>query len=155
ALTLIERHRITHTSVVPTIALRWIEFAERRGANLSTLHVLQVGGARLAEEVARKVRPVLGCRLQQVFGMAEGLLNFTRIEDDEETIVSTQGLPMCPDDELRFADENGVDVAAGSPGELLVRGPYTIRGITGLPSTTARIYARRLLSIWRRSAKIA
>src|SRR5437899_13019907 len=111
-MTLIERHGITHPSVVPTIALRWIEFAERRGASLSTLHVLQVGGARLAEEVARKVRPVLGCRLQQVFGMAEGLLNFTRIEDDEETIVSTQGLPMCPDDELRFADENEIGRAS-------------------------------------------
>ena len=140
ALKLIERHRITHTSVVPTIALRWIEFAERRGASLSTLHVLQVGGARLAEEVARKVRPVLGCRLQQVFGMAEGLLNFTRIEDDEETIVSTQGLPMCPDDELRFADENGVDVAAGSPGELLVRGPYTIRGYYRAAEHNARAF---------------
>ena len=28
----------------------------------------------LADEVARKIKPVLGCTLQQVFGMAEGLL---------------------------------------------------------------------------------
>src|SRR5262249_16744449 len=107
ALKLIEHQRITHTSVVPTIALRCIEFAEARGIDLSSLRVLQVGGARLAEEVARKVRGVLGCRLQQVFGMAEGLLNYTRLDDDEETIVSSQGLPMCPDDELRFVNQDG------------------------------------------------
>src|SRR5207249_3544134 len=95
ALKLIERERITHTSVVPTIALRWIEFPDVRRIDLSSLRVLQVGGARLAEEVARKIRPVLGCRLQQVFGMAEGLLNYTRLDDDEELIVSSQGLPMC------------------------------------------------------------
>ncbi len=38
-------------------------------------------GARLADEVARTVRPVLGATLQQVFGMAEGLLNYTRLDD--------------------------------------------------------------------------
>ncbi|PYS01052.1 MAG: 2,3-dihydroxybenzoate-AMP ligase [Acidobacteria bacterium] len=140
AFKLIERQRITHTSVVPTIALRWIESAETRRTDLSSLRVLQVGGARLAEEVARKVRPVLGCRLQQVFGMAEGLLNYTQLDDDEETIVSSQGLPICPDDELRFVNEEGEEVPSGSPGELLVRGPYTIRGYYQAPEHNARAF---------------
>ncbi len=140
ALKSIERQQITHTSVVPAIALRWIEFAEVRGADLTSLRVLQVGGARLPEEVARKVRTVLGCRLQQVFGMAEGLLNYTRLDDDEETIVSSQGLPMCPDDELRFVGDDGEEVPAGSPGELLVRGPYTIRGYYQASEHNARAF---------------
>ena len=140
ALRLMERERITHTAVVPTIALRWIESLPAVGADVSSLRLLQVGGARLAEEVARKVRPVLGCQLQQVFGMAEGLLNYTRLDDPEELVVSTQGYPMCPDDELRFVDEEGNDVPDGAPGELLIRGPYTLRGYYDAVEHNARSF---------------
>ena len=142
ALKMIERERITHTAVVPTIALRWIESPVARSVNLSSLRVLQVGGARLAEEVGSKIQPVLGCTLQQVFGMAEGLLNFTRLDDAEDLIVSSQGYSMCSDDELRFVDENGKDVPDGSPGELLVRGPYTLRGYYDAPEHNARSFTK-------------
>ncbi|WP_017531491.1 AMP-binding protein, partial [Pelosinus sp. HCF1] len=77
---------------------------------------------------ARRVKPAFGCMLQQVFGMAEGLVNYTRLDDSEETIVSTQGRPMSKYDEIRIVDEDDVDVEPGSVGQLLTRGPYTIRG---------------------------
>jgi 2,3-dihydroxybenzoate-AMP ligase len=57
-----------------------------------------VGGAKLNPEPARRIRPTLGCQLQQVFGMAEGLLNYTRLDDPEDEIVETQGRPCSPDD---------------------------------------------------------
>jgi 2,3-dihydroxybenzoate-AMP ligase len=60
--------------------------------------------------------------------MAEGLVNYTRLDDSEETIVSTQGRPMSKYDEIRVVDEDDVDVEPGSVGLLLTRGPYTIRG---------------------------
>jgi salicylate---CoA ligase len=92
------------------------------------MQLLQVGGARLADELARKVRPVLGARLQQVFGMAEGLLNYTRLDDPDEVICTTQGRPLSPDDEVRLVDQSDRDVRDGEPGSLLTRGPYTPRG---------------------------
>jgi 2,3-dihydroxybenzoate-AMP ligase len=125
---LIERERVTVTAVVPALAIRWIEAPERKRYDLSSLRVIQVGGARLAPEAARRVEPVLGACLQQVFGMAEGLLNYTRLDDPEEVIVETQGRPLCPDDEVLLVDEDGQPVPEGSPGELLTRGPYTLRG---------------------------
>ena len=66
--------------------------------------MLQVGGARLADEMARQVRPVLGATLQQVFGMAEGLLNYTRLDDPDEVICATQGRPLSAGDEVRIVD---------------------------------------------------
>jgi 2,3-dihydroxybenzoate-AMP ligase len=88
---------VTHTAVVPAVAGRWLEHADQHGtAQLSSLRVLQVGGSRLADDLARRIRPVLGTTLQQVFGMAEGLLNFTRLDDPEDVICTTQGRPMCP-----------------------------------------------------------
>ncbi|WP_285505337.1 (2,3-dihydroxybenzoyl)adenylate synthase [Actinokineospora sp. NBRC 105648] len=125
---LIERERVTITGVVPPIALLWLDAAPRHTADLSSLRVLQVGGAKFAEAAARRVRPELGCALQQVFGMAEGLVNYTRLDDDEDLVAISQGSPISPDDELRLVDDEDVEVAPGEVGHLLTRGPYTIRG---------------------------
>jgi 2,3-dihydroxybenzoate-AMP ligase len=124
----IERQRVTITSVVPTVAQLWLEAAEWVEADLSSLRTLQIGGARLRPEVAARIEPVLGCRLQQVFGMAEGLLSMTRRDDDRDVVVETQGRPVSPYDEVRIVDEQDREVPAGVTGELLARGPYTLRG---------------------------
>ena len=140
---------VTHTAVVPAVAGRWLEHAASRAneaggadaaSQLATLRVLQVGGARIADELARKVEPVLGARLQQVFGMAEGLLNYTRLDDPDEVICTTQGRPLSPADEVRLADEQDRDVPAGEPGSLLTRGPYTPRGYYRAPEQNARSF---------------
>jgi 2,3-dihydroxybenzoate-AMP ligase len=128
AFPLIEREGVTITALVPPLALIWLEAVSSRHYDLSSLKVLQVGGAKFSEEAARRVKPAFGCMLQQVFGMAEGLVNYTRLDDSEETIVSTQGRPMSKYDEIRVVDDDDVDVAPGSIGQLLTRGPYTIRG---------------------------
>jgi 2,3-dihydroxybenzoate-AMP ligase len=107
---------------------------------VASLRVLQVGGARLADELARRVRPVFGATLQQVFGMAEGLLNYTRLDDPDDVICTTQGRPICPDDEVRLVDEFDRDVPLGEPGSLLTRGPYTPRGYYRAPEHNARAF---------------
>lgn len=128
AFPLIERERVTHTALVPPLVTLWLNACEWERPDLSSLALLQVGGSALDPKLAARVRPTLGCRLQQVFGMAEGLLCYTRLDDPEEVILHTQGRPLCIDDEVRLVDGNGRDVPAGEAGELLVRGPYTIRG---------------------------
>ncbi|MBB2910630.1 2,3-dihydroxybenzoate-AMP ligase [Streptosporangium becharense] len=128
AFPLIERERVTVTALVPPLALVWLRAAARTSHDLSSLRLLQVGGAKLAAETARQVRPVLGCRLQQVFGMAEGLVNYTRADDPDDIVETTQGRPISPHDELLVVDPAGRPVAPGDVGELLTRGPYTIRG---------------------------
>ncbi|MQA16338.1 MAG: AMP-binding protein [Pseudonocardiaceae bacterium] len=135
----IETERITHVCAVPTTAQRWIA-AHDGSDDLSSLQVLQVGGARMPPEHARRVRPALGATLQQVFGMAEGLLNYTRLDDPEGVICETQGRPMCPDDEIRIVDESGADVPDGEPGLLLTRGPYTPRGYYRAAEHNARAF---------------
>lgn len=128
AFALIEKERVTITAVVPPIALIWLEAKESRNNDLSSLQVLQVGGAKFSAEAAKRVRPVFQCTLQQVFGMAEGLVNYTRLEDSEELIIHTQGKPMSSYDEIRIVDDNDCEVKPGEVGHLLTRGPYTIRG---------------------------
>jgi 2,3-dihydroxybenzoate-AMP ligase len=140
AFALIARYRVTITAVVPPLALLWIEAAEHPHPDLSSLRVLQVGGAKLAIEVARRVQPALGCRLQQVFGMAEGLVNYTRLDDPESIVTETQGRPISPDDEVRIVDDQDNPVPDGTPGHLLTRGPYTIRAYHNAPEANSRAF---------------
>ena len=130
---------VTVAAAVPAVAQRWLAHAAEVGPPAS-LELLQVGGARLADELARRVRPVLGATLQQVFGMAEGLLNYTRLDDPDDVICSTQGRPLSPGDEVRIVDEAGRDLPDGEPGALLTRGPYTPRGYYRAPEQNARAF---------------
>lgn len=125
---LIEQERATMVSLVPPLALAWLAAARSTRFDLTSLEVMQVGGSKLVEEAARRIRPELGCQLQQVFGMAEGLVNYTRLDDPEELVITTQGRPISPDDELLLLDDAGAPVPEGEPGNLWTRGPYTIRG---------------------------
>ncbi|MBS9475923.1 (2,3-dihydroxybenzoyl)adenylate synthase [Ancylobacter radicis] len=140
AFPLIARERVTITGLVPPLALLWLQAAPTTTHDLSSLQVLQVGGAKFLPESARRVRPVLGCTLQQVFGMAEGLVNYTRLDDPDEIIVETQGRPISDADEVLILDDAGHPVPEGEAGNLLTRGPYTIRAYHNNDGANARAF---------------
>lgn len=127
AFPLIQREQVTITTLMPSILTLWLETVEFFDADLSGV-LMQVGGARLEPTTARQVLTKLGSRLTHWFGMAEGFLSYTRLDDPEETIINTQGRPLSPLDEVRVVEDSDVDVAPGGLGNLLVRGPYTLRG---------------------------
>ena len=137
---LIAREGVTLTGLVPPLALLWLQAAPRTKHDLRSLQVLLVGGAKFMAEAAARVRPVLGCTLQQVFGMAEGLVNYTRLDDPEDIITTTQGRPISPDDEVLVLDDAGAPVPEGEPGNLYTRGPYTIRAYHDDPAANARSF---------------
>ncbi|MET9320074.1 AMP-binding protein [Streptomyces sp. NPDC003038] len=139
-LPVIGRERVTITSVVPATAQLWLDALPTVQADLSSLRLVQIGGAPLPRATAERIGPELGCRLQQVFGRAEGLLTLTRLADPDETVLTTQGRPLSPDDEIRIVDVDGKDVPDGEAGELLARGPYTLRGYYRAPDHNARSF---------------
>ncbi|RNF35942.1 (2,3-dihydroxybenzoyl)adenylate synthase [Paracoccus methylarcula] len=130
---LIAEHGVTVTALVPPLAVLWLETAREP----LSLELLQVGGAKINPATARRIGPELGCRLQQVLGMAEGLICYTRLDDPEQRIIHTQGRPMSEYDEVRVVRSDGVEAAPGETGELQTRGPYTIRGYFNRPDVDA------------------
>jgi 2,3-dihydroxybenzoate-AMP ligase len=131
---IIARERITHLPCVPAIAMALAELALPERAQLEPLRVITVGGARLQEHTARALRRMLpALKIQQVFGMAEGLLCYTRLDDPDEITFTTQGRALSPADEIRVVTADGIDAPAGEVGELWCRGPYTIRGYYRAP----------------------
>ncbi|MHA7304884.1 (2,3-dihydroxybenzoyl)adenylate synthase [Arthrobacter sp. TMN-49] len=136
---LIEHEQVTHVPLVPPLALAWTRAAQNSKAVLSSLDTIAVGGAKFLPEAAVALQRVMGVRLQQVFGMAEGLVCYTRAGDDAQTVATTQGRPMSEADQVLIVDGDGKAVADGEAGDLLTRGPYTIRGYYKAPehNTTA------------------
>lgn len=138
---LIEREHITHIELVPAVLIRWINDPHIGKYDLSSLRVINTGGQKLQPEVKRRAEELIpSCKVQEVFGMAEGLLCFVRLDDPDEIRLETVGRPVCSDDELKLVDENDNEVPLGEIGELLVRGPYTLRGYFRVPEYNARTF---------------
>ncbi|GGL51447.1 (2,3-dihydroxybenzoyl)adenylate synthase [Planomonospora parontospora] len=136
---LIESERVTVTGLVPSLALLWVEAASWSPHDLSSLRLVQVGGAGVSPQLARDVGERLG-RVQQSFGMAEGLLSQSPPDDPPELLATAQGRPLSEHDEVRIVDEKGDELPPGEVGELLVRGPYTIRGYFRAEEHNARAF---------------
>lgn len=140
AFAAIAEHGVTVTALVPALAKLWAQACDWEPVTPKSLRLLQVGGARLEPDDARSIRAALTPGLQQVFGMAEGLLNYTRLGDPPEVVDHTQGRPLCADDELRVVDGAGDPVEPDEEGELLVRGPYTLNGYFRAERDNARSF---------------
>jgi 2,3-dihydroxybenzoate-AMP ligase len=138
---LIQRHRVTHIHLVPALLIRWIDDPSITEYDLSSLRVIQSGGQRLQPEVRlRAERALPGCFIQENFGMAEGLIMFVRSSDPPDVRRETCGRPASPDDEVLLVDLDGQVVPDGEPGELIVRGPYTLRGYFRSPEHNAKAF---------------
>ena len=137
----IAAHRVTVTALVPALARLWAQACEWEPHPPATLRLLQVGGAKLNPEDAHHIRATLTPGLQQVFGMAEGLLCYTRLNDSPDIVCNTQGRPLSAADEVRVVDDAESDVMAGEEGQLLVRGPYTLNGYFRAERDNARAFS--------------
>lgn len=138
---LIERHSVTHVELVPTLLIRLLNDPLLKQYDLSSVRIINTGGQKFQPEVKRRTEELLpNCKVQEVFGMAEGLLCYVRLDDPDELRYETAGRPVSPGDEIRLVDDEGNDVPDGEIGELLVRGPYTLRGYFRAPEHNARTF---------------
>jgi long-chain acyl-CoA synthetase len=137
----VERERVTHTVLVPTMINLLIQFADLGKYDLSSLERIGYGGSPIAPELIHRTRDVLpGRQLTQVYGLTEtGFL--TGLQDHEHTQerLTSCGRP-CPGIELRVVDDAGKDVEAGQPGELVARGANVTRGYWNNPEETTRAF---------------
>ena len=140
-LPLIEREQVTHLELVPALIIRWLEDPILEQTDLSSVRVVNSGGQKWQPETKVRTEETFpNGKVQEVFGMAEGLLFFPRLDDPTDVRIETVGRPVSPDDEVRLVDDDGNDVAFGEMGELVCRGPYTLRGYFNVPEHNARVF---------------
>ena len=133
----VERERVTHTVLVPTMINLLTQFADLGKYDLSSLERIGYGGSPIAPELIHRTRAVLpGRQLTQVYGLTEtGFL--TGLQDHEHTPdrLTSCGRP-CPGIELQVVDDAGKQVEAGEHGELVARGANVTRAYWNNPDET-------------------
>lgn len=137
---LVEKERVTFIQAAVPLVVNWLNDPALDRFDVSSLKVVQQGGARLSSELRDRLRKRLGCQFQEDYGTAEGLLNMTRLDDPDDIVLHSSGAPVCADDEIKVLDEQGNEVPDGEVGELVTRGPYTIRGYYNAPQINARAF---------------
>jgi len=136
----VERERVSViASVVPLIA-GWLDSEVPKRFDLTSLKVIQNGGARLAPELRTRLASRFGCTPQEIYGTAEGLINMTRLDDDQDLLLESSGAPVSEHDEIKVLDDDDHEVPDGQTGELVTRGPYTIRGYYNAPEKNAEAF---------------
>ncbi len=137
---LIQDWRVTVVAAVVPLIINLLNSDLYQQYDLSSLRVVQNGGARLPTELRMRLRERLHCTPQEIYGTAEGLINMTRLDDSEDMLLNSSGAPVSDLDEIRVVDDDGHDVPDGVPGELVTRGPYTIRGYYMAPEKNAEAF---------------
>ena len=137
---LIEQHRVTLVPAAVPLVTSWLNSEVPARHDLGSLKIVQNGGARLAPELRRRVREQWGCVPQEIYGTAEGLINIVPLDAPDELMMESSGRPVCDEDEIKVVDLDGNELPDGEAGELLTRGPYTIRGYYDAPQTNAAAF---------------
>jgi len=130
---MVEREGVTVLAAAVPLISNWLHDGVAGRFDLSSLEVVQNGGARLPPELRARLRAAFGCTPQEIYGTAEGLINMTRLDDPDDVLLESSGSPVSEHDEIRVVDDTDRDVPDGTSGELLTRGPYTIRGYYDAP----------------------
>lgn len=96
------------------------------------------GGASMHHAVVARWEKTVGAPLIEGYGLTEAspVVCFQPLNGRREP--DTIGIP-APMTDVRFVDDEGRDVAAGEPGELLVRGPQVMQGYWQRPDETAQV----------------
>ncbi len=125
----IEKFGATVLPATPAFLIGLLDSPARKNHDLASLTQAIVGGQRMLPELFDRLRAAFPhINPIQVFGMAEGLTNLVHPDDPEEVKRETQGRPATTGDEIKIVDEEDAEVPVGAIGELITRGPYTIRG---------------------------
>lgn len=140
ALELTMRHRVLQFGGTPVV---WEQMAkllpEVEGHDFSHLRFAMVGGGRLSEKlIATYQRYGINVRLAYGLTEAGGTVSFPRLEDvTAHPGTSGDGGVFA---EVKAVRRDGGTCNAGEAGELMIRGPFSMRQYWNEPKKTAEVF---------------
>jgi long-chain acyl-CoA synthetase len=122
-LALIEKHRVTHTHMVPTMFHRLLSLPEevRKRHDLSSLIQVLHGAAPCPVQIKQRLIEWLGPIVSEYYGATEGFGSLV----DSATWLQKPGTVGKPADadHLRILDDDGNPVPAGTTGTVYMKAP--------------------------------
>jgi long-chain acyl-CoA synthetase len=157
----IERERITHAVLVPTMLDMLLRVLDERPADLSSLRNVQYAASPISPELQRRALERFECELAQFYGMTETAPTVTHCtpedhrrgaagEEPYRTRLRSMGAPV-PGVQVQVRDADGAELPAGEIGEIWVRGPNVMLGYWERPEATEAA----LVDGWYRSGDAA
>ncbi|MET7353903.1 class I adenylate-forming enzyme family protein [Streptomyces mirabilis] len=135
---LVEQERPTFFSAVPTIYSMLAALPDHVRPDTSSLRFGVCGAAPASAELLTRFETRYGFPLVEGYGLSEGTCGSTINPVAGPRRAGTVGLPF-PGQEIRILDADGIEVAPGIDGEVVVRGANVMRGYLGRPDETARV----------------
>lgn len=139
ALRLIEQHRVTMLSGVPTTFQFIAEHPDWASTDLGSLRKLTCGGSPVPTRVLEAYE-ARGLSFSQGYGMTEASPGATFLPAAmSRSKMGSAGIPHFFTS-VRVVDERGEVVAAGTVGEIQIAGPNVTPGYHGDPAATAAAF---------------
>ena len=135
-LELAQKHRMTHTMLVPVQYRRLMERPDFDRYDLSSTHLKFCTSAPFGAELKAQVLQRWPGGLVEYFGMTEGGGTCILMCHEHPDKLHTVGQP-APGHDIRLIDEDGVQVGPGVVGEIVGRSAATMSGYHGRPDKTA------------------
>ncbi|MDM4764192.1 long-chain-fatty-acid--CoA ligase [Galbitalea sp. SE-J8] len=140
-LPVITKRPATFLPAVPPIYDRLTRAADAKGVSLDGIRIAISGAMALSRSVVEPWEAKTHGVLVEGYGLSETspVLMANPVAGNRK--AGTIGLPM-PSTEVRVVDPEDpmTDVAAGEPGELVVRGPQVMSGYWNKPDETAAVF---------------
>lgn len=139
AVGLFRRHGVTTTGGAPPFYTALVELARSAPETrlIPTLRTLKGGGAPCPPHLVGEVADTLGAVLAHDYGMTEvPMIAVASPSDAPEILAATDGRPL-PGNHLRLVDADGAECAAGTAGEVQIKGPGVCHGYTDPEATAA------------------
>ena len=145
----VERERVTHAFVVPTMLKRVMEVDDFDSYDLSSLELVTYGAAPMPFEVVCRAVEVFDCGLMNAYGQTESTSTMTYLGPDDHRLDGTPeenelklkrlrsvGRPM-PDIEIGILGPQGDVLPSPGEGEICIRGERIMREYQGRAEETA------------------
>lgn len=137
-LAAVARHRATVHYGIPTLFVAELASPELRRTDLSTLRVVMIAGAPVADELVARVARDFGTVVVTGYSLTEtaSTLCSSRLSDPEVKRRFTVGRPVAGTD-VRIVEKDGAELPVESVGEIGVMGPGVMLGYYRQPRMTA------------------
>ncbi|MFH8403427.1 FadD3 family acyl-CoA ligase [Streptomyces sp. NPDC018019] len=141
ALANIAAERVTVLPGPPALHQQLLDHPGRERYGLGSLRLVVTGAAVVPLALVERLRAELGvATVLTAYGLSEssGIVTMCRRGDPPAVVAATSGRAI-PGTEVRIVDADGRAVAAGTAGEVLVRGYHVMSGYFEDPEATADV----------------
>jgi acyl-CoA synthetase (AMP-forming)/AMP-acid ligase II len=138
-LELSEKHRATHTMLVPVQYRRIMALPDFDRFDLSSYRMKFCTSAPFAASLKADILKRWHGGLTEYYGMTEGGGSCALLAHEHPDKLHTVGQPM-PDHEVRLIDDDGRPVAPGEIGEIVGHSPVIMKGYLNQPAKTAETF---------------